>query len=279
MAAVVQDAERLKLSVPELAPGLRLSMAAVGKTPRRLWRRIAARQSGERRTCRSWPGTIPAQLDNGHPVRAETTRCPSGYSQEVEPVRKLLIALALLSACSSPGGKQAETAATSSSTTVTTAAPTTTTAAPTTTEPTGSELGKTKALTADDGTYKTRVRVGVLDYSDNATLSPADRKEFIPRPGYKYVAIEVRWCLVSTDYPDDIAVSWEPWSLNGNDGTTIEPAGDYWPETLIQPLYPQDKVTPVGSCRKGWIPFPVPNKWKPDYVEYAPEDGRLTWRL
>jgi hypothetical protein len=147
-------------------------------------------------------------------------------------VRKLLIALALLSACSSPGGKQAETAATSSSTTVTTAAPTTTTAAPTTTEPTGSELGKTKALTADDGTYKTRVRVGVLDYSDNATLSPADRKEFIPRPGYKYVAIEVRWCLVSTDYPDDIAVSWEPWSLNGNDGTTIEPAGDYWPETL-----------------------------------------------
>jgi hypothetical protein len=50
MAAVVQDAERLKLSVPELVPGLRLSMAAVGKTPRRLWRRIAARQSGERQT-------------------------------------------------------------------------------------------------------------------------------------------------------------------------------------------------------------------------------------
>jgi hypothetical protein len=187
----------------------------------------------------------------------------------------LIVGALLLAACSSPSPKQAA-APTTATAPPTTAAPTTTA----TTQPqTGSERGTTKALTSDDGTYKTRVRVGVLDYSDNATLSPADRKEFIPRPGYKYVAIEVRWCLVSTDYPDDIAVSWEPWSLNGNDGTTIEPAGDYWPETLIQPLYPQDKVTPVGSCRKGWIPFPVPNKWKPDYVEYAPEGGRLTWRL
>jgi hypothetical protein len=188
----------------------------------------------------------------------------------------ITLAAALLAACSSSGDNRAETAPTS--TTVTTTAPTTTEAPTTTTEPTGSELGETKTLNGDDGTYQTKVRITVLDYSDNATL-PADRKEFAPRPGYKYVAIQVRWCLVSTNYPDDIAVSWEPWSLNGNDGTTIEPAGDYYPDTLIQPLYPQDKVTPVGTCRKGWIPFAVPNKWKPDYVEYAPEDGRLTWRL
>jgi ABC-type glycerol-3-phosphate transport system substrate-binding protein len=74
------------------------------------------------------------------------------------------VAATLLAACSSLGGEQAETAA-PASTTVTTEAPTTT-KAPTTTTPTGSEIGKTKLYNGDEGGYKTKAKIAVLDYSD-----------------------------------------------------------------------------------------------------------------
>jgi hypothetical protein len=158
--------------------------------------------------------------------------------------------------------------------TATTAAPTTTTQPQTT-----SEIGKTKPFNGDDGTYKTNARIGVLEYSDNAVLPSYRNEPDLTRPGCKFVAIQVRFCLVSTNYPDDVSVNWATWSLNGKDGTTIEPSGSYSPDVLIAPLYPDGKVTPVGTCRKGWIPFEVPAKWWPEFIEYAPEDGRLTWRL
>lgn len=67
--------------------------------------------------------------------------------------------------------------------------------------------------------------------------------------------------------------------LNSNDGEAYTPAGSYSTETLVGPLYPNGKETPIGTCRKGWLPFEVPRKWKPDYVEYNPGYNKiLTWR-
>lgn len=74
---------------------------------------------------------------------------------------------------------------------------------------------------------------------------------------------------MSKNYPDNVTVNWATWSLNAKDGTTIEPADSYSTDVLIAPLYPDGKVTPVGTCRKGWIPFEVPAKWRPEFIEYA----------
>jgi hypothetical protein len=202
--------------------------------------------------------------------------------EDNQSMKRLLVlpGLALLvAACSGNGAKSGSTAPTTLTTTATTLATTTTEPTSTTARPKlTTELGKTKPFVGDDGVNKTRLRIGVLAYSDNATL-PSYRDPNDPRPGYKYVAIEVRTCAVYKNYPDDITVNWETWSLDGKDGTTIEPSGSYSPDTLIAPLYPDGKVTPIGTCRKGWIPFEVPTKWKPDFVEYNPGDGQLTWRL
>jgi hypothetical protein len=90
--------------------------------------------------------------------------------------------------------------------TATTAAPTTTTQPQTT-----SEIGKTKPFNGDDGTYKTNARIGVLEYSDNAVLPSYRNEPDLTRPGCKFVAIQVRFCLVSTNYPDDVSVNWATW--------------------------------------------------------------------
>jgi hypothetical protein len=95
------------------------------------------------------------------------------------------------------------------------------------------------------------------------------------------VAIQVRVCVASSNFPEPPEVSWAPWTLTSRDGDTYEPAGSYSPDTIISPLLPDGgKQTAVGQCRKGWIPFAVPNNWKPDDVEYMPPQGTtLTWRL
>jgi len=157
---------------------------------------------------------------------------------------------------------------------VTTAAPTTTASAA------ASKLGTTHLLDVQDGTFKARAKVTVLAYTTNA-LIPAYRNDpdAAPRRGFRYVAIQVRVCVVSNSFPDSITVSWAPWTLTSNDGDTYEPAGSYSTDTLISPLYPDANVA-VGQCRKGWVPFAVPNNWKPASVEYSPDLGKtLLWRL
>jgi hypothetical protein len=51
-------------------------------------------------------------------------------------------------------------------------------------------------------------------------------------------------------------------------------------EITAKPEYPDQKVTPVGTCRRGWVPFQVPRKWRPDFVEYNTGDGNiLKWPI
>ncbi len=118
----------------------------------------------------------------------------------------------------------------------------------------------------------------MLDYKTDAVSG--DFRGETPRPGYKYGAVLVRACLVSADTP--ITFIWDPWTLTSPDGTTLEPLSSYSDSVLVAPLYPNDpdKTTAVGQCRKGWVPFAVPNGWRPSMVEYRPNSGgTLTWRL
>jgi hypothetical protein len=193
--------------------------------------------------------------------------------------RGLAVVLVLVVAgCASGGGQRAASPTTTSTTTTSTSTSTTTTARPTTTKPTN-QVGKVKPYNVDDGVDKSRVTIGVLAYSDNALLRTYRDPDY-PAPGHKYVAVQIRLCAVAKNYPEPITVNWEPWSLNSNDGEAYPPADSYSPETLVGPLYPDGKETPIGTCRKGWLPFEVPNKWKPHYVEYNPGYNKiLTWRL
>jgi hypothetical protein len=119
----------------------------------------------------------------------------------------------------------------------------------------------------------------VLHYLTDATIEGYHDDK--PRPGYKWVAIEVRTCITENHMNDDITLSWGPWSLYRNDGTTFTPADSFSPDVLVAPLYPQfDRPTKVGQCRKGFIPFGVPARFKPDRVEYRADVGdTLAWRL
>ncbi len=190
---------------------------------------------------------------------------------------KLIVALALLLAACSGASPPKTTAAPTTTTPATTVAPTT---RPPATTAAANGLGTTQIHNFQDETGKSRAKITLLAYTPNA-LIPAYRNDpsEAPRAGFRYVAIQVRVCLVSKSFPEDITVSWEPWSLATPDGDTYEPAGSYSPDTLVSPLYPETALA-VGQCRKGWIPFAVPNNWKPASVEYSPAlGGTLTWRL
>lgn len=129
-----------------------------------------------------------------------------------------------------------------------------------------------------DADFHATVRITVQDYKTNAVSSEYPSET--PRPGYKYAAVLVRGWLVSADNP--VGFSWGPWTLTSADGTTIEPLNSYSDAVLVAPLYPNDpdRTTAPGQCRKGWVPFAVPNGWRPSTVEYQPEGGGgLTWRL
>ncbi len=192
--------------------------------------------------------------------------------------RTLLVAAAAaaLVACSGTSNREASP---TTRVTTTTVAPTTT-IKPTTTTSAKPRVGATQYVSIRDQSYYSKGSATVLAYTNNATL-PQWRKDFAPNKNQRYVGIQVRVCLSKDTFPDPTTVSWDPWNLLGHDGSTYEAAGDYYPDTLIQPLFPQGKILAVGNCRKGWIPFAVPNGWKPDSVEYNADsaDQVLTWEL
>jgi hypothetical protein len=157
---------------------------------------------------------------------------------------------------------------------------TTTTVAPTTTKP--NALGVTQTYREEEpgeegGTYVSKVTV--FRYRDASALE-SDVEAELKRKGKRTVAIEVRVCI--TEAPPDMTtgVSWEPWSLGDNQGVSYEELTSYSGEITALPVYPDQKTTPVGTCRRGWVPFEVPRDWQPDFVEYNPGSGNiLKWPI
>jgi hypothetical protein len=104
------------------------------------------------------------------------------------------------------------------------------------------------------------------------------------RPTHRNVAVEVRATVLAAPPPDEFGfggaprLTWMAWTLQDAAGHTYEAeaTGD---EDLT--LYPEDKATPVGTSRRGWIPFQLPRKAKPTTIEYTPEDANrsLKWPI
>jgi hypothetical protein len=155
---------------------------------------------------------------------------------------------------------------------------TTTTVAPTTTKP--NALGVTQNYRAEDPgeegeTYAAKITV--FRYRDASALESDVESELV-RKGKRTVAIEVRVCI--TEAPPDSYVAWQVWSLGDDQGASYEVLQGWSGDITAQPVYPDQKSTPVGTCRRGWVPFEIPRNWKPDFVEYNTGAGNiLKWPI
>jgi hypothetical protein len=181
----------------------------------------------------------------------------------------------LLAACSSGGGESQSAASTTATIPVETTAPTTTTV-PTTTSP-KQTLGVTQKYASTDG--EATGNITVYRYRDAAVYG---QQEATLRndDGKRSVAIEVKVCVTKYPENENPYVSWEPWSLGDDAGGSYEAWASYPDDSKVQPLYPQDKTTPVGTCRRGWVVFEVTKNAKPTFVEYNTGDGNvLKWPL
>jgi hypothetical protein len=185
----------------------------------------------------------------------------------------VLLALLALAACNGNDGANEQPQAIPAETSVTT-----TTVAPTTTTPNG--LGVTQNYRYEDpdnGDVFTG-KVTVFRYRDASALE-RDVESEQRRKGFRTVAVEVRICVTEAPAPG-VPLSWQPWSLGDEQGQSHEALTSWSGETTSQPTYPEDKVTPAGTCRRGWIPFEVPRTWKPDFVEYNTGQGNiLKWPI
>jgi hypothetical protein len=78
----------------------------------------------------------------------------------------------------------------------------------------------------------------------------------------------------------NVEIGWAPWSLGDASGGSYEAWSSYSDDLTAKPVYPDGKVTPKGTCRRGWVPFEVAKGAKPTFVEYNTGEGNvLTWPL
>jgi hypothetical protein len=104
------------------------------------------------------------------------------------------------------------------------------------------------------------------------------------RPSRRSTAVEVKATVLAAPPPDEFGfggapqLTWMAWTLQDAAGHTYEAeaTGDESFE-----LYPEDKATPVGTSRRGWIPFQLPAKVKVTTIEYTPENANrsLKWPI
>lgn len=100
------------------------------------------------------------------------------------------------------------------------------------------------------------------------------------RRGREWAAVEVKLCVKRNSLPEEISVSWYPWSLSYKDGTVTDSASSYSQDWWEEQLYPIDRVVRVGRCVRGWVPFEVRRGSRPELVTYAPSGGPvLEWQV
>jgi hypothetical protein len=95
----------------------------------------------------------------------------------------------------------------------------------------------------------------------------------------RYAALLVRFCLTRNSTPGDISVSWQPWSVYDAAGQMSEPPSSWSSEDIPVPVYPNDRVVPVGRCVQGWIPFERRTTDPPVRVVYDAPDPAAEWQL
>jgi hypothetical protein len=98
------------------------------------------------------------------------------------------------------------------------------------------------------------------------------------QPGYEWGALDVKVCAAA-DAPES-AISNEPWTLRYADATGAGPSSTGY-DSFPKPEYiwGEEQLRP-GSCVRGWITFPVPEKQRPVTAEYATLDGEFAaWSL
>lgn len=184
--------------------------------------------------------------------------------------------VAALAACSGSNGTSEQPQAIPAETTVAT----TTTVAPTTTAPKG--LGVTQRHSVTEPGFvggTSTADITVFRYRDGSILEP-DVEADLRREGKRTVAIEVRVCIREVPPETESYVSWQPWSLGDDSGGSYETLSEWSGDITAQPVYPDQKTTPAGTCRRGWVPFEIPANYKPDFVEYNPQEGTpLKWPI
>jgi hypothetical protein len=191
----------------------------------------------------------------------------------VKRLALVLLLLFVLAACQRDDGGQQATATTAT-------VPVETTSATTTTKPPDAKrLGVTQKHTSADGSAG---NVTVFRYRDDGVL-PGYLEAEVRKEGKRTVAIEARICITakSPDVEGEITLSWGPWSVGDDSGGSYEAWTSYHDSLLVQPPYPDgDKATPVGTCRRGWIPFEIARDMRPTFIEYNPGDGNiLKWPI
>lgn len=92
------------------------------------------------------------------------------------------------------------------------------------------------------------------------------------QPGYEWGAADIKVCAGSGagDSQQGITVTRGPWSLVYADATQAQPSNTGY-NAFPKPEYPwDDHPLPWTRCIRGWIVFPVPAGKRPTMVEYAP---------
>jgi hypothetical protein len=126
--------------------------------------------------------------------------------------------------------------------------------------------GEEYALAAQVISYRQPYKSKALDPPDEGT-------------GDAWGILEVRVCPLKAP-TGRTEVGWEAWSLEYKDSTIAEPATSYSGE-MPNPEYPYSRTVKVGRCIRGFIPFPVSSKKRPELVVYAPTGGTasLEWKI
>ena len=130
--------------------------------------------------------------------------------------------------------------------------------APTNTGPL--KLGSARTLT-DPNTW---FRVTVYAYRQPL------HSEFPPeRHGTTYAGADVKYCNLKSG--QETSVSWDPWSLEYSDDTTVDAVNEWSAEWFDVSLYRGlGKTVPVGRCVRGWILFATPKGKRPVRIMYSP---------